>query len=179
MDTSSRNQYLKTLIEKKRYHLRTKKEKSKLLDEYCVLTGQNRNYVIRKIQTKAYLGPERKKKRKPEYGEKEITALIKIWEEFGFPCSKRLENLLKTKSIKEIKQICGAGCSFETAKKLKKITSSTIDLKIKSKKKYYRSKIYLKKDKKTNKKRKIGSKDNEQKKQSIWRDLLKNMGMTS
>ena len=51
----SRNQYLKALIEKRGYLLGSKKEKSKLLDEYCQTTGQNRKYVIRKIRTGAYL----------------------------------------------------------------------------------------------------------------------------
>ncbi len=37
MDMQSRNQYLKTLIEKKGYHLLSKKEKSKILDKYCQL----------------------------------------------------------------------------------------------------------------------------------------------
>jgi len=55
MDMKSKNQYLKALIEKRGYLLKSKKEKSKLLDEYCQTTGQNRNYVIRKIRTGVYL----------------------------------------------------------------------------------------------------------------------------
>jgi len=55
MDIKSRKQYLQVLIEKKGYLLKSKKEKSKLLDEYYQITGLNRNYVIRKIRTRAYL----------------------------------------------------------------------------------------------------------------------------
>ncbi len=44
MDMYSKNQYLKALVEKRGYFLRSKKEKSRLLDEYCQITGLNRNY---------------------------------------------------------------------------------------------------------------------------------------
>jgi hypothetical protein len=67
MNMYSKNQYLKALVEKRGYLLKSKKEKSKLLDEYCKTTGQNRNYVIRKIRTGTYLKLNfGKRKRKPE-----------------------------------------------------------------------------------------------------------------
>ncbi len=63
----SRNQYLKVLI--KRYLKADKKGKGLFLDEYCRNTGQNRKYVIRKINEMAFkwLLP-RKKKRMAFYG---------------------------------------------------------------------------------------------------------------
>jgi hypothetical protein len=54
MDMSSRNQYLIALVERRGYHLLSKKEKTALLDEYCQTTGQNRSYVIRKIRQGRY-----------------------------------------------------------------------------------------------------------------------------
>ncbi len=48
----SRNQYLKALLVK--YLKADKKNKGLLLDEYCQNTGQNRKYVIRKINQKAF-----------------------------------------------------------------------------------------------------------------------------
>ena len=86
MDMKSRNQYLKALIEKRGYVLKAKKEKSKLLDEYCQTTGQNRDYVIRKIRTGAYLKQNfGKKKRKEYYNGYVREALVKIWRIFDYP----------------------------------------------------------------------------------------------
>ncbi len=48
MDMRSRNQYLETLMP--RYLKADRKDKTSLLDEYCLNTGQNRKYVIRKIR---------------------------------------------------------------------------------------------------------------------------------
>jgi len=52
---ANKNQYLKALIEKRGYLLKSKKEKSRLLDEYCQTNDQNRNYVIRKIRSGVHL----------------------------------------------------------------------------------------------------------------------------
>jgi len=41
MDMRSKNQYLKTLIQKHGYHARSKKEKSMILDEYCERKFEN------------------------------------------------------------------------------------------------------------------------------------------
>jgi hypothetical protein len=80
MDMQSRNQYLRALIEKRGYLLKSKKEKSKLLDEYCKTTGQNRNYVIRKIRKGAYLKSGFGKRRRKEYYDGYVKeALVKIY----------------------------------------------------------------------------------------------------
>lgn len=56
MDMKTRNQYLHTLITKnKGYHLKSKKEKSALLEEYCRVTGQHRTAVSAKIKSGAYV----------------------------------------------------------------------------------------------------------------------------
>jgi hypothetical protein len=139
MDLEFKNKLLKILVEKKGYHSKSKKEKSKLLDEYCSLTGQNRSYVIRKIRSKDYLKLS-KRKRKPKYDQKFVDVLAQIWEKFGFPCGKKLEILLKEK-VDSLRKNRELKCSDEVAKKLKEITSSTIDLKLRKKKRYLRNKI--------------------------------------
>jgi len=59
MNMDARNQYLKVLQE--RYFMaKSKKEKSTILDEYCKNTGQNRKYVIRKINSLFSQNPKRK-----------------------------------------------------------------------------------------------------------------------
>ena len=78
MDMHSRNEYLKVLRE--RYlKAKTRKEKSRILDEYCLNTGQARKYVIRKIQPKVNLGPKSKKKRREIYDGQLKVALAKVW----------------------------------------------------------------------------------------------------
>ena len=80
MDMRSKSQYLKALIEKRGYLLKSKKEKSKLLDEYCQTTGLKRKYVIRKIRSGQYLKENlNQRKRKIKYDGYLKDALVKIW----------------------------------------------------------------------------------------------------
>ena len=80
MDMRSKSQYLKALIEKRDYLLKSKKEKSKLLDEYCQTTGLKRKYVIRKIRSCQYLKENlNQRKRKIKYDGYLKDALVKIW----------------------------------------------------------------------------------------------------
>jgi len=146
MDMYSRNQYLKALIEKRGYLLRSKKEKSKLLDEYCQTTGQNRNYVIRKIRKNLYLKPNFGKRKRKEYYDGEVRAvLVKIWRIFDYPCGQRLAPLLKEGLAERLKDLGEINCSDEVLKKLRKISAKTIDRKLshqkeieKIKRKYHR-----------------------------------------
>ena len=135
MDMRSRNQYLKALIEKRGYLLKSKKEKSKLLDEYCQTTGQNRNYVIRKIRTGVYLKQNFGKRKRKEYYDGYVKeALVKIWRIFDYPCGQRLEPLLKAGWAERLVRLKEIDCSQEVLKKLRKISSKTIDRKLKHQK---------------------------------------------
>ncbi|MFH1956150.1 MAG: hypothetical protein ABIJ28_00665 [Patescibacteria group bacterium] len=126
----SKNQYLEALIRQRGYLLKSKKEKSKLLDEYCSTTALNRNYVIRKIRSGTYLKSDfGKRKRRTEYDGRARDVLVKIWKIFDFACGQRLEPLIKTE-IDRLRKLGELNCSDETAKKLKKISSATIDRKL-------------------------------------------------
>jgi hypothetical protein len=129
MDMHSRNEYLEVLRE--RYlKARARKEKSQILDEYCRNTGQARKYVIRKIQPGVDLRPKQRKKRKESYDGQVKAALAKVWEIFDCPCGQRLKPILET----EVDRLRGFGelrASSETFLKLKKISSATIDRKLK------------------------------------------------
>ncbi len=133
MSQEWKNQYLRAIIERRGYLLKSKQEKSKLLDEYCQTTGQNRDYVIRKIQDKGYLSSGFEKEKKYKYDEEFKQTLIRIWEIFGYPCGQALERLLKSTTawlrIRESIEI-----PDEIVQKLKEITSSTIDLKLRDEK---------------------------------------------
>ena len=134
MNMLSKNQYLKALIEQRGYLIKSKKEKTKLLDEFCKTTGQNRNYVIRKIRNGSYLKVgQKERKRKVKYGGSIKTALIVCWRLFDYPCGQRLEPLLKTE-VDRLRTLGELKCSDKTAQKLKEITSSTIDLKLRHQK---------------------------------------------
>lgn len=129
MDMHSRNEYLKVL--KERYlKAKTKREKSQILDEYCGTTGQSRKYVIRKIQPRVDLRPKQRKKRKQTYAGQVTAALAKIWEIFDYPCGQRLKPLLG-EEIDRLRRLGELVISEEVASRLKKISSATIDRKLK------------------------------------------------
>lgn len=106
----TRNQLLFTLISQNGgYHLRSKAEKTKVLNEYCRLTGQNRKAVIRKIKTGHYVKSmrqekgEEKRQRTKKYGHDVTAVLIQLWEIFDRPCGQRLRPMLVTEVERLIK----------------------------------------------------------------------------
>jgi len=119
MDMHSRNEYLK-VIREKYFKVRTKKEKSQILNEYCSNTGQSRKHVIRKIH-KTDPGPKQRKKRKEMYDGQVKAALAKIWEIFDYSCGQRLKPLLETE-VDRLSELGEIEISEETALKLKKMT---------------------------------------------------------
>lgn len=136
MDMHSRNQYLQTLLTAKGYHLKTKTEKSTVLDEYCRTTGQNRKYVIRKIRSGGYADDRtraRKRNRAVYYDGEVIAALVTCWEIFDYPCGQRLEPLLKDE-VDRLRQQHELACSDIVASKLKTVSFRTIDEKLKHEK---------------------------------------------
>lgn len=85
----------------KRYRKASKKEKGRMLDEFCALTGYNRSYaawVLRKgpspkgRATKTPVRPVdyRRQGRKPVYTAEVRRALVKVWAILDCPCGKRL-----------------------------------------------------------------------------------------
>ncbi|MCL0084768.1 hypothetical protein M1N69_01245 [Thermodesulfovibrionales bacterium] len=129
MDMHSRNEYLKVLREKY-LKARTKREKSQILDEYCGNTGQARKYVIRKIQPGVDLGLKQRKKRKETYDSQVKAALAKVWEIFDHPCGQRLKPLLEVE-VDRLSELGELRVSGEVASKLKRMSSATIDRKLK------------------------------------------------
>jgi len=138
MTMKARNQYLHTLIcQKGGYHLRTKKEKSQILDEYCRVTGQHRKAVSRKIRTGAYIHTlhketgQKKQTRSSPYDNALVFYLIELWKIFDQPCGQRLAPII----CSELEHLRGFGeimISDEMAHKLKTISPRTIDTKLKA-----------------------------------------------
>lgn len=129
MNFEARNQYMQTLREK--YLKAGKKEKGRILDEYCRNTGQERKYTIKKFRYKAGLKPEGsvRKARKEYYDGYVKSALARLWAIFDYPCGQRLKPLLKDESAK-LRTLGEIACSDEVLRKLQRITSSTIDKKL-------------------------------------------------
>ena len=131
MDMRSREQYLETLIP--RYLKTDRKGRTSLLDEYCLNTGQNRKYVIRKIHQMAFREPKPRKKRARHYGYEVQEALWRIWKIFDGPCGQRLHPLLETEAAR-LRDLGELRVSDKTYKKLLSISSATIDRLLRPKK---------------------------------------------
>jgi hypothetical protein len=97
MSPKSKFEYLKAVAPRYQKSLR-KKEKARILDEFCATCSYNRKYAIRRLLSfKARRRPEPNKKpgRKSKYNLPEILKpLEKIWLTANLPCSKRLKAIL-------------------------------------------------------------------------------------
>lgn len=139
MNIEARKQYMETVRE--RYLKGSKKEKGRILDEYCKNTGQERKYVSKKLRYKIKLKPEdsARKPRKEYYDGYVRSALVRLWTIFDYPCGQRLAPLLKDESTK-LRALGEISCSQETLFKLQRITPSTIDKKLTHEKEVMRNK---------------------------------------
>ena len=136
MSMQSRNQYLEALIRKHHgYHTQLRKTKTKLLDEYCATTKQNRKYVIRKLRSGAWVHQLRKevapKKRirNAIYDHAFTHNLIKCWKIFDRPCGQRLQDSLR-REVDRLERLGELHCSAPMIEKLKKVSARTIDTKL-------------------------------------------------
>lgn len=137
MSLSSRLEYLKKI--KSKYLKADKEGKGKILDEYCGNTGHNRKYITRRLSAKVDLSKnewQARKKKKWIYSADDICQLSKIWEILDYPCGQRLKSILG----EIIDKLVGFGeldIASKAAAKLKRISSATIDLRLRP----YRKKL--------------------------------------
>jgi len=93
---TAKKELLKTIAP--RYQKSRRRERSKILDEFCVIFNYNRKYAIRKLLAfKLKRRPEitRKPGRGSKYAKPEILKpLQQIWLFAHRPCSKRLKAIL-------------------------------------------------------------------------------------
>ncbi len=131
MNVNARKQYFEVL--QRRYsQTRSREEKSLILDEYCRNTGQNRKYVIWKMNSPFY-SRSRRRKRECMYDSYVKTTLGLVWKIFDYPCGQRLAPLLKAE-IERLRKFGELCISDETAEKLKRISPATIDRSLKRRK---------------------------------------------
>ena len=120
----SREQYLARVREE--YSQASKRTKTRLLNEARKRTRLNRKVLIRKLAHPPKPEPGKRGPRKATYGADVVTALVKVWEIFDYPCGQRLapglreqlDRLIKSKEVR---------CSEEVANKLKRISPKSID----------------------------------------------------
>lgn len=133
MNMKARNQYLHTLITQAGgYHLKNRKEKSRILDEYCKTTGEHRKAVVRKLKSGAYIKTmrtekgEEKRTRPSIYDGDVIANLIKLWEIFDRPSGQRMKKQIASE-LSRLQRFGEIMISGEMEKKLLKISSAEID----------------------------------------------------
>ena len=138
-----------------RYIKANKKDKGKILDEFCATTVYNRKYAARILRltpgriigygrtggrkVKYVIGKANKTKRTRNriYTYDVFLALKKIWTIFDFICSKRLKPFM-AEAIEILTKHKEISLNLEVKQKLLKISESTIDRLLKSEKDRYR-----------------------------------------
>ncbi|VAX17736.1 hypothetical protein MNBD_IGNAVI01-2991 [hydrothermal vent metagenome] len=122
MSNESKQEYLATI--RTRYLSSSKKEKEKILDEFCANCSYNRKYAIRLLNSKPTT--KRKKKnvgRKKKYHKEEIIVFLKtLWKATNLICSKRLKTIISLWL-----PYYSAELSEESKKLLQEISAATID----------------------------------------------------
>jgi hypothetical protein len=126
MDMHSREQYLASVRQEYR-SAKSRKQKTRLLNEARKRTKLNRKVLIRKLAHPPTLAwPRRRSRRKAVYDSAVVTALIAVWEIFDFACGQRLQSVLKVE-LSRLRQLGEVKCSEEVADKLRAISAKTID----------------------------------------------------
>lgn len=123
MSNESKQEYLVAI--RRRYLSSSKKEKEKILDEFCITCNYHRKYAIRKLNEKEKKKANNKGKRgrKKKYNSPELKEfLITLWKRSNLACSVRLKAMIPLwlpHYPKELKE--------ETKELLLAISASTID----------------------------------------------------
>jgi hypothetical protein len=137
MSPKSKKEHLAVIAP--RYKKASRKEKSKILDEFCANLKFNRKYAIRRIR--AFLFPKPKTKShtqgpRPRYNDPRILKpLQQIWLTANHPCSKRLKAMLPS-WLSFYQPRFGRLDDF-LVKKLLAISPATIDRVLKSFRSYH------------------------------------------
>jgi hypothetical protein len=110
-----------------RYVLAGKREKSRILDELCAMTGWHRNHARKAL--KVALQPKIVTARSPRpvtYGDDVIAALVLCWTVLGMPAGKRLAPMLG-ELVGVLRHFRELNIDEDTAELLVSMSAATID----------------------------------------------------
>jgi len=109
-----------------RYVNASKKEKGRILDEFCAATGYNRKYAIELMRHGAPRPKQHKRGRRRRYGRDVIAALAEVWEVSGHLCGKRLQPFLP-ELVEVLERHDELHLSANVRDKLLQMSAATID----------------------------------------------------
>ncbi|MGH2766655.1 MAG: DDE-type integrase/transposase/recombinase [Actinomycetota bacterium] len=111
----------------KRYQRASKKQKGRLLDELCALTGWSRRHARRALAQALVGNPVRARPpRRRVYGPEVLDPLRKVWATLDGPAGKRLAPFMT--EIVEVLERCGElSVAPGVRKKLLRVSAATID----------------------------------------------------
>jgi transposase InsO family protein len=138
MGQKSKWEYLKAIYS--RYRKASKELRTVILNEFCQVCGYHRKYAIRLLNGPAPQKPTTvHKTRSPSYSARVISVLSVIWEAAGYPCSQRLKALLPMWLPWAQKRF---SLSAQLQKQLLSISPSTIDRRLKVKRRLLKKRLY-------------------------------------
>lgn len=118
---------------KPRYLKAGKKEKGKILDEFCRNTGFARKYAIQIFQAgydDRRTAREGRKPRKKKYTSEVLAVAVKVWELLDYPCGARLQPLL-TPTLEAMMRHKEIFVSEKIKSSLGEISAKTLDRRLK------------------------------------------------
>lgn len=108
-----------------RYQGSGRKEKGRILDEFCATTGMHRKAAIRLLNRK--VGPERSRRGRPRrYGAEVSQALVSVWQVSDRMCGKLLAAVMKD-VVDALERHGELALSEEVREQLLAVSAATID----------------------------------------------------
>jgi len=126
---------------RKRYHAAGRQERSKLLDEFCILTDYHRKYanalLLRPVEEDT---PKSTPRRGPTYSAAAVRVLEGIWKAADYPWSVRLKALLPLWLPWARKHL--HGCTAEVEAQVLRMSARQMDRRLAQKKRKLKRRIY-------------------------------------
>jgi len=126
---------------RKRYREGDRRGRSKVLDEFCRLTGYHRKYAIALLRRPADETVDKPRRRRgPTYSPAAIRVLERIWKAADYPWSTRLKALLPLWLPWARKHV--RGCTNEVEEQLLRMSARQMDRRLGEKKRKLKRRIY-------------------------------------
>jgi len=125
-----------TKVTRQRYQKASRKEKSKILDEVCEITGWHRKHATRVLNkpvpppkkqgSKQFVAPKEARGRRPIYTDEVLATLRKAWAVLDCPCGKRLVPVME-ETLDALLRFGEIGIEANTYDLLCRISPATCD----------------------------------------------------